>query len=91
MIPRRGQGVSGEVSSLLDQFVEGSLQVVDLLPLFPCFPSFELGFVAIDGFQGGDQLGVNAPAQVLRRDSPPSPDGSVEVGSAIAVDERHVP
>ena len=42
MIPRRGQGVAGEVSGSLGQLVEGSLQVVELLPLDPCLLQVEL-------------------------------------------------
>ena len=70
MIPRRGQGVAGEVSGSLGQLVEGSLQVVEL-PSARSVPApgriaLQCSFV---GFQGGDQLGVDAPAQVFRRDS----------------------
>jgi hypothetical protein len=41
------------------------------------------------GFDGRDQLGIDATSHVFRRDSIPSPDGSVEEGSAIAIDECH--
>jgi hypothetical protein len=85
MITRRAQGVSGS----LDQLVEGSLQVVDLFPFAQCLLPVEALPVPLVGFQGGDQLGVDAPAHVFRRDSPPSPDGSVEIGSAVAIDECH--
>ena len=90
MIPRRGQGFAGEVSGSLGQLVEGSLQVVELLPLAPRLLAGRSFASPVVGFQGGDEQGVLAPRQVLRSDSPASPDGSVEVGSAVAIDEPHV-
>jgi hypothetical protein len=41
------------------------------------------------GFQAGDQLGIDAPCYAFGRDSAPSPNGWVQEGSAIAIDERH--
>jgi hypothetical protein len=38
MIPRHGQGVTGEVSGSLGHLIEGSLQVVEFLPLAPLLP-----------------------------------------------------
>jgi hypothetical protein len=35
MIPRRAQGIAGEVSGSLGHFVQSSLQLVDLLSLDP--------------------------------------------------------
>jgi len=89
MIPGRGQGFSGEVSGSLGHIIEGSLQVVELLPLAPCLLQVEPLPVPFVGLQGGDQLSIHATSQVLRRDSAPSPDGSVKVGSTIAIDEPH--
>jgi hypothetical protein len=90
MIPGRSQSFAGEVSGSPGQVVEGSLQVVELLPLASCLLPVGALPKLLVGFQGSDQLGVDAPAHVFRCDSPPSPDGSVEIGSAVAIDERHV-
>jgi hypothetical protein len=89
MISRRAQGVAGEVAGLLGQFVKGSLQVVELLPLAPRLSKVGIFLVALDAFQGVDEKGVLAPRQVLRRNSTVPSDRSVEVGSAVAIDEPH--
>jgi hypothetical protein len=88
-ITRRAQGVAGEVSGLLGQFVKGSLQVVELLPLAPRFLPVEALSLPVFFFQCVDEEGVFAPRQVLRSDSTASPYRSVEVGSAVAIDEPH--
>jgi hypothetical protein len=90
MIPRRGQGVAGEGSGSLGQLVEGSLQLVDFPPLGPYLFQLASSLIPRDVFEGGDQLGVDAARRVFRRDPAGPPDGSVEVGPAVAIDEPHV-
>jgi hypothetical protein len=90
MIPRRGQGVAGEGSGLFGNLIQGSLQVVEFLPLAPNPLEVASSPVPVVGFEGGDQLGIDPARQVLRRDPTALPDGSVEVRSAIAIDEPHV-
>jgi hypothetical protein len=50
MIPRRAQGFAGDVSGSLGQFVEGSLEVVTLPSLAPCFLAVETLPVPVVGF-----------------------------------------
>jgi hypothetical protein len=90
VVSRRAQGVAGEVSGLLGKLVDGSLQVVELLSLAPFVSKVGISLVSLDAFQGVDEEGVLAPRQVLRRDSTAPPDGSIEVRSAVAIDEPHV-
>ncbi len=66
------------------------IQAVEFLELAQCLLPAEALPVLFVGFQGGDELGGDAPAQVFRSDSAASPDGSVEIGSAVTIDERHV-
>jgi hypothetical protein len=87
---RRGQGVAGEVSGSLDQFVEGSLQGVDFPSLGPCPLPVGSPVVPLNGFEGGDELGIDPGRHVLRSDPTAPPDRSVEVGSAVAIDEPHM-
>src|SRR5262245_58220162 len=90
MITRRAQGVAGEVSGSLRQFVKGSLQDVEFPPFAPLPPAVEVPVVSLDGFQGVDEQGTLTAPPVFRSDSTGPPDGSVEVGSAVAIDEPHV-
>ncbi len=48
MIPRRAQGVAGEVSGSVGQLVEGSLQVVELLSPAPFVSKVGISLVALD-------------------------------------------
>jgi hypothetical protein len=90
MIPRRGQGVAGEGAGSLGQFIEGSLQLVRFPPLGPCPFPVGSSFVPLVGFERGDELGIDPARHVFRRDPTSPPDRSVEVGSAVAIDEPHV-
>jgi hypothetical protein len=90
MIPRRGQGVAGEGSGSLGHLVEGSLQVVGFPPLGPYPLQVGSSLVTVVLFEGGDEPGILAAGHVFRRDPTGPPDGSVEVGSAVAVDEPHL-
>src|SRR5262249_314646 len=94
MVPRRGQGVAGEVPGSLGHLVEGSLQVVGLPPLGPGLFLVGSLVVPVVGFEGRDEPGIDPARHVFRRDAtrPPGgpPDGSVEVRPAVAVDEPHL-
>jgi hypothetical protein len=74
MIPRRGQGVAGEVSGLSGQFVERSPQLVGLpsflLTLATLFCSF---FLLMQGEQRMAECEV-AASYVFRRHSAGSPN-----------------
>ena len=59
-IPRRGQGIAGKVACSLGHLVERSLQVVELLSLGLCSLPVEPLPIAFVGFEGGDQLGIDA-------------------------------
>jgi hypothetical protein len=74
MIPRRGQGVAGEVSGSLGHSVEGSLQLVDPRPFTPRLFQVEPLPISFVSLQGGDEQRILAPRHVFRRDSTPSPD-----------------
>jgi len=89
VIPRRGQGFAGAVSGSLGQLVKRLLQVVELLPFDPFLMPFVFPVFSLDDFQGVDEQGILSPSQVLRCDSTASPDRSVEVGSAVAINDRH--
>jgi hypothetical protein len=89
VIPGRGQGVAGEVSSLLGPVVESMLQVVEFLPFAPLPPSFGVPLISLDRLQGVDEQGILPAPPVYRCDSTATPDGSVEVGSAVAINEPH--
>ena len=89
MIPGRAQGFAGEGAGSLGQVVKRLLQVVEFLPFAPFLMPLVIPVFSLDGFQGVDEQGILAPSQVLRSDSTASPDRSVEVGSAVAIDERH--
>jgi hypothetical protein len=89
MIPGRAQGFAGEVSGLLGHRFDSSLQVVEFLPFAPFLMPLVVFIIPLDGFQGVDEQGILAPTQILRSDSTASPDRSVEVGSAVAIDKRH--
>ena len=89
MIPRRGQGVAGEGSGSLGQFVEGLIQVVGFPPLGPDPLQVASSLIPLDVFEGGDQLGVRPARHVFRSDPTGPSDGSVEEGSAVAIDEPH--
>ena len=76
MIPRRAQGVAGEVSGLLGEVVEGSLQVVEFPSLAPDLLQVATSLVSLVGFEGGDEQGVRPARHVFRRDptAPPLTD-----------------
>jgi hypothetical protein len=88
-IPRRGQGVAGEGSGSLGQFVEGSLRVVEFPPLSPDLFQLASSVFPLVVFEGGDKLSIHPARHEFRHDPTAPPDGSVEVGSAVAVDESH--
>jgi hypothetical protein len=90
IVSRRAQGFAGEVSGLLGEVIERLLQVVELLPLGSIVPSLEVPVVSVGRFQSVNQQGILAPSQVFRSESTASPDGSIEIGSAIAIDECHL-
>jgi hypothetical protein len=54
VITGRGQGFAGEVSGSIGQLVQGSLQVVGLLPFVPYLLPVESLPVTVIGLQGGD-------------------------------------
>jgi len=89
MIPGRVQGFAGEVSGLLGHRFDSSLQVVEFLPFAPFLMPLIILIISLDGFYRVDEQGILAPSQILRSDSTASPDQSVEVGSAVAIDDRH--
>jgi hypothetical protein len=74
MIPRRAQGIVGEVSGLFRQFVKGSLQVVNFLSLVPCLLPIEALSFAVFRLKGMDEVRILPPRQVFRRDSTIPPD-----------------
>jgi hypothetical protein len=69
VITCRAQGVAGEVSGLLGQLVNRSLQVVEFIPLAPGFLPVEALSVPVVALQGMDEEGVLAPRHVFGRDS----------------------
>ena len=85
VISRRDQGFVAKVPGSPGQFVEGSLQVVESFALIP----IELSQVPLVGVQDGADQGELAAPDVFGRHPAVSPDGSVEVGSAVAIDKRH--
>jgi hypothetical protein len=89
MIPGRGQSVVCDVWGLLDKIVDGSLQVVESLPIAPFLMPLVFLLIPLDGLQGVDEQGILAASQVLRCNAISSPFGSVEVGSAVSVNEPH--
>jgi hypothetical protein len=66
MISRGAQGFVRDVSGSFGHLVEGSLQVVDLLPFIPCLLQVESLPVVLVGRQGGNQLRIDAPGHVFR-------------------------
>jgi hypothetical protein len=90
MISRRGHGFADEVSGLLGRSVESVLRVVRFLSLAPCYLSVEPLPEAPVVLNRGDEQGVLPTPKVLRGDSTASPNGSVEVGSIIAVNDGHL-
>ncbi len=88
-IPGRVQGFAGEVSGLLGHRFDSSLKVVEFLPLALFLMPLIILIISLDGFYRVDKQGILAPPQILRSDSTASPDRSVEVGSAVAVDKCH--
>src|SRR5262245_36436298 len=89
MIPGHSQGVVGEGSGSLGQLVEGSLHGVECLPFLTNPLQVASSLIPLHVFEGGDDLGVEPATHALRCDPTAPPDGSVEVRSAILVDERH--
>jgi hypothetical protein len=55
MVSCHAQGIAGKVSGSLCQLVEGSLQVVELLPLVPCLLPVEALSVPLVSLHGGDK------------------------------------
>jgi hypothetical protein len=89
MIPRRGQGVAGEVSGSFGQIVEGMFEVVDFLPLAPCPLPVASSPIPLIGLQAGDEEGIGPARHVFRRDPASPPDAPIEVRSAVAIDQPH--
>ena len=71
MIPRRSQGVTGKVSGLFRQVVEGSLQVVGFPSLAPYLFKIASSSVPVVGFEGGDEPGVSPRARYSDVTRPP--------------------
>src|SRR5262249_37743928 len=90
MIPRRGQGVAGEGPGLLGQLVEGPLQVVGPATLGPDLFQLAPSLIPLDVSERGAEQGIHPARRVFRSAPSGPPDGSVEVGSAVAIDEPHV-
>src|SRR4051812_16853040 len=90
MIPRRGQGVAGEVSGSLGQVVQSMVQVVELPSFAPFLIPLVISVLLLHGLQGVEKQAILPLPQILRSDSPAPPLGSVEVGSAVAIDEPHL-
>jgi hypothetical protein len=90
VIPGPFQGVAGERPGLLGEVVEGSLQVVESLSIFAFRPPLEVLLFPVDVPHRGDEQSGFATADILAGDSTTPPHGSVEIGSAVAVDQCHV-
>lgn len=83
------QGVAGEGSGLPGQVVEGSLQVVEPLPLLPFPPPLEVPLIAFDAFHPGDEQGALIAGDVFGRNLAAPPFRALEARSAVAVNECH--
>jgi hypothetical protein len=90
MIPRRAQGVSGEDLGLFGHFIEGLFQVVEFFLIVPFPPALVIPLISLDGFQSRDEQGIHTARDVFRRHSITPPLGSVEVGSAVALNDPHL-
>jgi hypothetical protein len=90
MISSRGQGIAREGISLDDQIIKRFLQVIELpaLRLFSRAVAFSL--VALNSFHSANQAGRLAASTVFRGNLSTLPDGPVDVGAAIPMNEGHV-
>ena len=89
MVSRLAQGFAGEIPGLLGHRFDSTFQVVEFLPFAPFLMPLVILLISLDGFHRVDKQGILASSEVLRSDSTASPDRSVEVGSAVAIDDRH--
>jgi hypothetical protein len=90
MIPRRHQGVPGQASTPLGQLVKGSFEFLEALLFFPFSFAFVFLFDPLHSLHSRDEQSRLAARLEFGRDAPILADGSIEVGSAVAIDERHV-
>jgi hypothetical protein len=85
VIPRRDQGFVGKGSSSLNLFIKHPVQLVGPFSLIP----IELSQVPHLVVQDGADQGEFATPDVFGRHFSVPPEGSVEVGSAVAIDKCH--
>ncbi len=90
MIPTRGQGVACKGFDLFDHFVKGLVQVFQFAAVFTLTPSLVIRLVALNSLHLSDLAGRLAASPVFRCDSATPPNGSVDLGPAIAISQRHV-
>lgn len=89
MESRRRQGIDGERSAPFGKVVQGSLQVVEPLSLFAFALPLLIPLDGVHAVHRGDEPGRLTAAPILAGDATASPHGSVEVGTAVAVDDCH--